>query len=107
VIVAVGVFALYLLGGGAFTRHAARYAWRGKGMNDIDGFDVFFAVVVCLCWLPLVAVYWIREGIRMSKKHNTKHRRSPSHYGDKVKGEGSVRMSDHRLSDGKMSSTKR
>ena len=40
----------------------------------------------------------------MSKKHNTKHRRSPSNYRNRGSHE---RMPDYRLSDGKMSSDKR
>lgn len=43
----------------------------------------------------------------MSKKHNTKHRRSGSSYKAKIEGTGSVQMKDVQLSDGKRASVKR
>jgi hypothetical protein len=43
----------------------------------------------------------------MSKKHNTKHQRSTSSYGAKVKQDGPQHLSDPVLSDGRRASVKR
>jgi hypothetical protein len=46
----------------------------------------------------------------MSKKHNTKHQRSGSHYRDRLDARGltnTPRMGDYKLSDGKPASAKR
>lgn len=43
----------------------------------------------------------------MPRKHNTKHRRSTSSYGDKVKEMGVSKLSDPILSDGRRASAKR
>lgn len=48
--------------------------------------------------------------VGMSTKHNTKHRRSLSHYKERLLARGLIttpRMSSHRLSDGKMGDAKR
>jgi hypothetical protein len=43
----------------------------------------------------------------MARKHNTKHQRSQSAYKGKVQQDGPSRLTDVRLSDGKLSSAKR
>jgi hypothetical protein len=43
----------------------------------------------------------------MARKHNTKHQRGTSSYGDKVRQHGAQRLTDVRLSDGKPASAER